>query len=368
MKKICFISDKNIVMKKICNFLAENNFEIHIICRHYNGLDKNYFHQNIVFHQLTSQSMIKKFFQINRIIRQIQPNIIHLHQIHKDSIIPIFKFGRKYKYFITIWGSDINLYSKKIINRISQNLGLIFCDKIQLLSPYFERKIRKTFFGITRNKLILLSWGIDYDFFHNYSIKEIELFKSEYKIGENDFIILSFRNFKDLYNLITLVKAMPIVLKKYPNSKFVFVRGTGDKKYIQKIKDLIKELNIKDNFIFIDKFIDQEELKIMINASKININIPFKDGLPASLLEIMATRSIPIVSNLENYKPFFKANKNGFFLNELENHNELAELIIKSLNNYDEFSVKFYKVNNNYIKKYQNWEIQSKELLEFYNN
>ena len=106
----------------------------------------------------------------------------------------------------------------------------------------------------------------------------------------------------------------------------------------------------------------------MINLAHININIPLKDGLPATLLEIMATRSIPIVSNLENYKPFFKANKNGFFLNELENHNELAELIIKSLNNYDEFSVKFYKVNNNYIKKYQNWEIQSKELLEFYNN
>jgi len=29
---------------------------------------------------------------------------------------------------------------------------------------------------------------------------------------------------------------------------------------------------------------------------------------------------------------------------------------------------KFYKVNNNYIEKYQNWVTQSKKLLEFYNN
>lgn len=368
MKKICFISDKNIVMKKICNFLAENNFEIHIICRHYEGLDKKYFHQNIIFHQLTSQSLIKKFLQINRIVKQIKPDIIHLHQIAKDSIIPIFRFGRKYKYYITIWGSDINLYSKNIVNRVCQNLGLFFCDKIQLLSPYFEERIRKTFFGIKESKLILLPWGIDYNFFHDCSKKNIEIFKSEYKIMENDFIILSFRNFKELYNLVTLVKTMPIVLKKYPDSKFVFVRGTGDKKYIQKIKNLIKELNVKDNFIFIDKYIDQEELKVIINTSHISVNIPFKDGLPASLLEIMATGSIPIVSDLKNYHPLIQNNKNGFYLKKLENHIELAELIINVLDNINNLQLKFTKFNNEYIKEYQNWKIQHIKLLNFYNS
>jgi glycosyltransferase involved in cell wall biosynthesis len=368
MKRICFISDKNIVMKKICNFLAENNFEIHIICRHYDGLNKKYFHQDIVFHQLTSQSLIIKYFQINRIINQIKPDIIHLHQIAKDSIIPIFRFRRKYKYYITIWGSDINLYSKNIVNKVCQNIGLIFCDKIQLLSPYFEEKIRRTFFGIKRSKLILLPWGIDYDFFLNCSKIDMVLFKSEYKIGENDLIVLSFRNFKELYNLVTLVKAIPTVSKKYPDSRFVFVRGTGDKKYIQKNKDLIKELNVKDNFIFIDKYIDQEELKVMINASHISINIPFKDGLPASLLEIMATGSIPIVSDLENYHPLIKNNKNGFYLKNLEDHIKLAELIINALDNIQYLQQRFAKLNNEYIKEYQNWKIQCEKLLEFYNS
>lgn len=367
MKRICFISDKNIVMKKICNFLVKKDFEIHVICRHYGGLDNKHYNQNIVFHQLTSQSIIRKFIQTNRVIKQIQPDIIHLHQIHKDSIIPIFKFGRKYKYYITIWGSDINLYSKNIINRIYQNIGLIFCDRIQLLSPYFERKIRTTFAGVKSSKFRLLPWGIDYDFFHNYSKKEIDLFKSVNKIEEKDYLILSFRYCKELYNLTTIVEAIPFVVKQYPNSKFVFKGGTSDKKYIRDIKELVKKLNVKDNFIFINKYVSQEELKVMINAAHISINIPVRDGLPASLLEVMATQSIPIVSDLENYHSLIQNNKNGFYLKNLKDHLELAELIINALDNIDDLQHQFATYNNKYIKKYQNWKTQNMKLLEFYN-
>jgi len=367
MKKICFISDRNIVMKKICNFLAENDLKIHIICRHNYGLEENKFHENIVFHQLTSQTLLKKFFEINKIINLVQPDIIHLHQIAKDSIIPIFKFKRKYKYFITIWGSDINIFSKNIVNRICQNFALLFCDKIQILSTYFERKLRKKFMGLKSDRFVLFPWGIDFDFFHNCSEQEKNILRLKYEIKKDDFVILSFRNFHNLYNQETLVKAMLLVLKKYPNSRFIFIRGNGEKEYIKKIQNLVKEQNVSDNFIFIDEYIDQAYLKVFINISHISINIPFADGLPASLLEIMATGSIPIVSDLINYRSLIQDKKNGFYLKNLQDHNELSSLIIKTLDNYQELSKKFSKVNNEYIQKNQNWTRQSVKLLDFYN-
>jgi len=355
-------------MKRICNFLSENNFEVHLISRHRNGLSKEEFNKNIKFYQLSSNALLTKLKEIKKIIKKINPDIVHTHYLTKDAFIPILKLNKRYKYFITIWGSDINIFSMNFLNRIFQNIGLIFCDKIQLLSPYFLNKVNETFIRINKNKINIFSWGIDYNFFANPSEEKIKSLKEEFKINEFDFVILNYRNHKFLYNHHTTIKAIPKVIEKHPNAKFIFTKGSADKNYINQNINLVKKLNIENNFIFIDKWLSNEELCALINLAHININIPLKDGLPATLLEIMATRSIPIVSNLENYKPFFKANKNGFFLNELENHNELAELIIKSLNNYDEFSVKFYKVNNNYIKKYQNWEIQSKELLEFYNN
>ena len=368
MKKICLISSRNIYMKRICNFLSENNFEVHLISRYRNGLSKEEFNKNIKFYQLSSNALLTKLKEIRKIIKKINPDIVHTHYLTKDAFIPILKLNKRYKYFITIWGSDINIFSMNFLNRIFQNIGLIFCDKIQLLSSYFSKKLDENFNGINKNKINIFSWGIDYNFFHNIEIEKLKSLKIKLNISGSDFIVLSYRNHKKIYNHHTLIKAIPEVVKKYPNVKFVFTRGSFDKEYLKQSLGLVKKLQIENAFIFIDRWLSNEELCALINLAHININIPFQDGLPASLLEIMATKSIPIVSNLENYSSFFKENENGFFLNELENHNKLAKLIIKSINNYDEFYTKFYKVNNNYIEKYQNWVTQSKKLLEFYNN
>ena len=94
--------------------------------------------------------------------------------------------------------------------------------------------------------------------------------------------------------------------------------------------------------------------------------MPFIDGLPASLFEIMSTNSIPIISNLENYHPFFKENKNGFYLNDLSSAEELAGIIIKVLKNYAELSKRISNNNNTYIRKYQNWKFQSANFIDFY--
>ena len=60
MKKICLISSRNIYMKRICNFLSENNFEVHLISRHRNGLSKEEFNKNIKFYQLSSNALLTK--------------------------------------------------------------------------------------------------------------------------------------------------------------------------------------------------------------------------------------------------------------------------------------------------------------------
>ncbi|MEA1986707.1 MAG: glycosyltransferase family 4 protein [Candidatus Marinimicrobia bacterium] len=368
MKKICLISSRNIYMKRICNFLSENSYEVHLICRHKNGLNEEEFNKNIKFHQLSSNRLLVKFKEIRKIIKTIKPDIVHTHYLTKDAFIPVMKINRKYKYVITIWGSDINIFAKTFFNKIFQNIGLIFCDEIQLLSSFFLNKLKETFVGIKKNKIRIFSWGIDYDFFHNPQIEKIELLKTKLNINEDNLIILSCRNHKRIYNHHTTIKSIPKVVEKYPEIKFVFTRGSCDKEYLAQSYELVKKLGIENNFIFIDKWLSNEEICALINLAHINISIPFKDGLPATLLEIMATKSIPIVSDLESYYPFFKEKKNGFYLSELENHNELAKVIINALKKNNELSKQFSQINNKYIEKYQNWEMQSEKLLEFYSN
>jgi glycosyltransferase involved in cell wall biosynthesis len=207
---------------------------------------------------------------------------------------------------------------------------------------------------------------VDFSFFNERNENEIKSIKEKLQIADGDFIVLSFRNHKKIYNHHLTIKAMPSVVKIYPTVKFIFTRGSCDRVYLEQSYDFIKKYKLRNNFIFIDKWIPDSKLAALIHISQISISIPFVDGLPASLLEIMSTCSIPIISNLENYQEFFRDGLNGFTVSDLNNPAELAEKILFIISNYSDISKNIIKANNGYIKNYQNWKIQSNILTDLY--
>jgi glycosyltransferase involved in cell wall biosynthesis len=80
----------------------------------------------------------------------------------------------------------------------------------------------------------------------------------------------------------------------------------------------------------------------------------------------MATKAIPIVSSLDNYRSFFQDGVNGFYLKNINDPEELAIIITKAIENYTEISPKIYQCNNQYIMKYHDWKINSKKQVDLY--
>jgi len=366
MIKIFLISDRNIYMKRICNFLAARNFEVHLICRHQHGLDKSEFGTNVIFHAFSSNRLLIKFMELRRLIKRFKPDIVHSHYLTKDAVLPAFVRRATFRYYITVWGSDLNVYSGSILNRFFQNAGLIFCDRIQMLSPYFEERLIKNYEFLNPSKFTLLSWGIDYNFFHICPQNDINDLKEEFDINSDEFIVLSYRNHRKVYNHHLLIESIPEVLWKLPNVRFVFTCFGAEEEYLKQNRLRCEELKISRNVVFIQRWLSDKDLRALIHIAHASINIPSKDGLPATLLEIMSTPSIPITSDLKNYQDFFEHNKNGFYLKNLNDPLELARLVFEALANYTELSGRFSMVNNQYIQSQQNWEVQSKKLLDFY--
>jgi len=354
-------------MSRFCQLLSENGYQIALICRHKGGMNEDQFPSDINFYQLSSTSFLIKLWEVFSILRDFKPDIVHLHYLSKDCIIPALKLNRKYKYYISIWGSDINTLSNNIINKIIQNLGLLLCDKFHLLSHYFENKIHKLFYFIKKDKYALFSWGVDFNSLTSPQHAYLDHIKNDFNISESDIIIMSYRNHKEIYNHHTLLKSSPLIIEEFPSSKLIFTRSSYSEEYIQKTFKLMHHLGVKDQIIFIDRWLSNNELYALINIADIHVNIPFKDGLPATLFEIMCTKAIPIISDLNNYHPFFKDKVNGFYLHILDDYKELSELIKMSLRKLDYYQQKFQITNNDYIRKYQNWNIQSKIFLNFYN-
>ena len=140
------------------------------------------------------------------------------------------------------------------------------------------------------------------------------------------FTIISTRNFEPVYDLKTLVLAMPDILCKYPDVNFVLV-GKGSQE--KELKDLAKELKIESS-IFFPGFISNADLPQLLNNCDIYISTSLSDaGIASSTAEAMAC-GVPVVvtDTGENFE-WVKNGETGYLVPPSEPF-RLAE-VIKSM-------------------------------------
>lgn len=367
MHKILLIGDRNIYLKRLCNFLAVNGFSVHLICRHRHGIESSEFKRITHLHTLNSTSLIRKYYTINQLINHIKPDIVHVHYLARDAVIPAIRKDKTYKLFISVWGSDINLYADSRLTRFFQNVSLTRCDRIHTFSSYLKLQIKKRYPKLPDNKFDIFSFGIDYQLFHTVESDAIEKIKKDLHINGDTLVILSYRNHKPLYNHHIILRTIEKVRSVYPNVKYIFTRGSYNKDYFQQNITYAAECGWQENVVFIDRWLSKEQLAALIHLSSISISIPDSDGMPATLFEIMATPSIPVVGALEAYNDFFTDGINGFVVPDVTDVESLADIIVRALNFDPTSKQQMTRTNNAYIKTSQNWEYQTRKILDFYN-
>ena len=365
MISVCFIGDRSIYLKRICNYLAGKDFIVYLICRHDNGIKINEFDKRITIHTLKSNRLMRKMLEINSFLKKSHPDFVHYQYLAKDILLTLF-ICRKFHVIATPWGSDLNIFSKNIINRFIINIGLLTCKKIQIISEGIRKEFERRFKFINKKKLVEISWGIDYDKFHTVDDSKLQYWRNRLNIRESDIVILSYRNHKKLYNHHTLIKSLPIVLDNFQHVKCFFTRGSYDESYLENNKKLVSKLNIQNHVEFIEEWIPDALLPALIHSAHIVVSIPFYDGLPSTLLEIMATKAIPVIGGLSVYSSFFRDNENGRILKEIEDYDQLAHLIIDIIENFHEYSERYSRINNNYVLKEQNWDLQKIKMQALY--
>ena len=161
---------------------------------------------------------------------------------------------------------------------------------------------------------------------------------------------------------------MSYLRKQFPSVKCFFTRGNYDQEYLDSSKMLVQQLGLQKNVDFIEEWIPDDLLPALINLANIVVSIPFSDGLPATILEIMASRAIPVIGNLPEYSFFFKTGENGFTLDRLDDPEQLASLFSVCIQNLPEITERFSSRNNRYISEKQNWNFQKVKMKDLYNH
>lgn len=279
-----------------------------------------------------SKNIFTSFSRINKlkkILKQINPDIIHVRSRVPAWLVYFANKKLNIKVVSTVHGfNSVSFYSK-----IMQNANAVIC-----VSGSIKEYIQKHY-QTPENKITIIPRGIDLDVFNpkNISNDFISNFKKENNL-KNKFIISSVGRITQLKDYETFIKAVAIVKNIIPNVKALIVGGVRNDKedYLNSLKKLIIELDLKDNIIFTGS---QSKIAEIYTLSDVVVSSSKKpESFGRAVAESIAMNTPVIATNHGGVKDIIKENENGFFF-EVGNEKELANNIIKSKNfNFDGYT------------------------------
>ncbi|MEN6475454.1 MAG: glycosyltransferase [Syntrophaceae bacterium] len=152
-----------------------------------------------------------------------------------------------------------------------------------------------------------------------------ELFFAVHPASEKNRIV-STRSLEPIYNLATLIRAVPLVLERIPDAKFTII---GDGSQDGLLKNLAADLGVTASIEFIGR-LENTEIPGHMSRAKVYVSTSLADGTSISLLEAMAAGLIPVVSDIDANRPWITHGEDGFFFPAGDSQ-ALAEQIVQAM-------------------------------------
>ena len=294
--------------------------------------------------------------KLKKIIKEIKPDIIHTHSVSPYGYLgALAKF---YPFIITPWGNDVLIDVKESkIEKIFTKLSLKKADLITCDGENTEESLINL--GVFPEKIKFITFGVDIKKFKSASDEEKKNLKKKYFSPDSN-IIISTRTLNSIHNVDTFIKAIPFVIEKISNAKFLIAgNGTEEKKLI----NLARSLEIYNSIKFLGKLEEKEMISALL-ASDIYVSTSLSEsGLAASTAEAMAC-GLPVI-NTDTGDIKLWLEKEGGFIIPVENPVVLAKKIIYLLQN-SEIREKARKVNRKVIEERNNYYKEMGKMEEIY--
>lgn len=279
---------------------------------------------DIAYHTLSVSMHPLKLLQarqkFRRIIDTFQPDIMHVHSVGTYGLVGWLS-GFPHK-VLTAWGSDVLLNKDKfiigwLVRRILKQAKLITTDAHHMVDVM--RGI-----GVKDVPIELINFGIDTQKFSPQKVSAAV--RKRYHIADATNII-SMRNFDDIYDIPTFIRAAKIIYQARPDVRF-YLGGRGPEK--DNLEALVTELGLQDVIHFLG-FVDNNELPQLLSAMHIYISTsPTDAGIAASTAEAMACGVYSVVSDVVDNAHWVVAGKTGSLF-EVGDARDLAEKTLEAL-------------------------------------
>jgi len=355
----------------VSNLSTDN--DVSVICR--KDIEEGHI-ENVKIFPVLSETKNNDFFEdvencIN-VIKDVNPDIIHILNAGFSIFTVHLKKELNIPVIVTAHGKDFmkpwvfpkadETEKKKLLLE-----GLNKADSIIAVSNYTKNKLLEL--GVKTNISVILN-GCDPQKFHPK--KKNQKILAKLNIKERDNLLLTVSRLMDRKGQDVVIKALPSVLKKYPNTKYILI-GTQDFGYEEEnLRNLARKLNLKKNIIFLG-YVPDDNLIDYYNSCDIFILTPREiktdnyidaEGFGIVYLEAGSCEKPVIASNTGGVPEAVIDGETGILV-EPENFEETANAIIRLLEN-SELGKKLGKNARKKVMEELNWKKISEKIFQIY--
>ena len=349
----------------IANYLIENNHNC-IVMTH-SGIrveDTKKKGIRVIISPVHSKNPITIFlniFRLLKIVRKYQIDIIHVRsRAPAWSCFFASKFSGK-KFISTFHGTyNFNNIMKKFYNSI-----MLRTDGTIAISEFIENQIKNQY-SITPKYLKVIYRGINTKIFNsnNVNSERIEQLKKQYSLGSDSIKILLPGRLTGWKGHSVLVKAIAQVIKSVQNKIEVLFVGPDENLALKKrLKDQIESLNMTEIFHFIGSSDEMANIYALSDIVISSSTDPEAFGRIA--VEAQSMGKFVIASNHGGSVETVIDNETGYLYSP-QNHEELADRIIKSIEQHKYSSSNVSEACIKNVKENYTVESMCKETFEFY--
>lgn len=255
--------------------------------------------------------------------------------------------------WVDLWDelSEFSWFKRKIHNLFEKLIYYLPFDKYVAVSNFTKRRLVEI--GINKNKIKVIYNALNYTLFNQKKYNKNKI-RKELSLGK-EFVCFSYGRPGISKGFSYLLDAIPFVIKKIPNSKFVLMlsKDIAYKKQYDKLVKKIEDLDIKRHINLIEP-VQENKIPAYLKASDCVIVPSLSEGFGYTAAEACAMNIPVVVSNVASLPEVISGK---YVLVKPRSPKSIAEGIRRVYNKkYSNIKQKKFLIKdnvNNYLKVYK---------------
>lgn len=281
-------------------------------------------------------------------IERVQPDLIHAMRIPYEGMLAADAYAGA-PLIVSVWGNDFTLHAPS--SSLMKHYTTWTMKVTDALHADCQRDLRLgKQWGFDSSRPTLVAPG-------NGGIKTDVFYPPSKSVDEP--VIINPRGVRNYVRNDVFFQAIPLVLKKFPNAKFICASMAGEPQALK----WIQEFNIAHAVELLPP-LPHAQMADVFRRAQIVVSPSIHDGTPNSLLEGLACGCFPVAGDLESIREWLTPGKNGL-LADATDPQSLADAITESLENKN-LRQQAAGVNSKLIEERAEYTRTMKRVEDFY--